>query len=1097
MRAYNRVLLTVLIGVGMAYSQRAGAQWSLVASFPGGGAVGAVYFLDDFGAPNVGLVGVGTHIYRTVDGGTTWSLVLSGLNGFGVSSFAFKNASVGWCSVMAASVAQPSVFETTDGGLTWLQVGIRGLTSDVYYNSSNGLLFVGLRSSSTLGTSLASANEGGNWTPIASQYDENGFTFCNAQEGILTAHTNPFYRTSDGGVTWYDLGFTLHSWAAAALPQTSTIVAAEDMTYAIFASTDAGVTWSQVSTLPSILTGCVQAGPCNTYVQTSDGIYNSGDLVHWLSLGGPGNTIDTRFFVGSKLIYAGDGIGNLYSRPSLGSGWPTLEISPDKLSLVVAAGCPAKPLTATFRNITCLPLTILSAAIPDSAEWKLSPDAPVPIVLQPEDTVGFTINVRGDSAGTFHDYVQLWIQTTSGITDTILPLNLQYGAIVPPTLRGPKVTLIDRCTEIDTVMYLRNNHCDTIEISSLSMLDTTLYHLPILALPIRVPPDSQIAISLRVRPKARGNFSDTVAFGLSYGTARLDTTLALHGTVPVSAISATLSSPTITFDTVLPCGETADTVYLRNTSCDSIVLAQVDAGSSAFFLLDSIQGIWIPPGDSIGIPVLFSGLHGAGSYSNQIDFFVMNGGTSGVPLTLTLLGFVENTPSKLELPAELLADSISRCVPFDTTIYITAMTVCDSIAIASISTGNLNGITLTITPPLPATIRTGDTIACHLHCDPARLKTLDGTIQVQGPSLLTSVPVHFSFRGDTQSAHIAIARTAFVAQPCGIDSETVTISNTGCVGLVLDAASIANNTGGFSIGSLPLPFMIPGDSSVTFRLYFAGNILGMTSEGATLYVHDSNGHAQNISLTGTVTPIDTARIGLQLATGSTLAPIPGGAVTPLLFFADTVTSARGLQGVRCILHYNGDVLGNPIVKGFSGWNVTETDAGGVMDLECTRSAALAISPGEPMAAVSFEAYLSDSVTTPITLSKVVFTPDDANYELCTLGPGITAPTLNVQLSSLCGDSLMIESLRKEPLRFSIEVQPEESDMLVSFRSVDAASVSVVLYDAVGRVRKEIESMVVPGTNVISVPTVGFEQGLYFVEVSQNGEHAVRQAAILR
>ncbi len=533
----KRSVLLFCVFSALYYTRPACGQWTLIHTFTNANGtssgINAVYFLDAVGLPSTGFVGTGSDIYRTNSGGTTWALVQSGLSGI-ATSFCFKNATLGWCSV-GGSTNTPAIYETTDGGVTWAPLSVMGGGSCVSYNAVKGLLFLSTRLTGT--NSFVSSDDGATWNPIA-QTDENGFAFCDSLHGILSAHVLPFYRTSDGGSTWYDLGYVKHSWSPAAIPGTATFVAAEDLESNIYVSSDTGVTWSLASTVAGALTGCVQTGPCSVYVQSSDGIYYSSDASSWLPIpGGPGNTYDTRFYVGSNAIYAGDVSGDLFEHPALVGGWPQLSFSPQTLHVALAAGCAPKTDTVTFANFTCLPLTILSATLTDSMRWSYVPGQPLPLTLGTGRTVQFTITANNDTTGVFHDELQLWEQTSTGITDTIIVLDLNAVPLLAPSFNAPKVSLPDRCVSTNTVFSIRNNNCDTIHITSLTMLNTSLFHLTSINLPIAIPPDSECVIPLVVRPPKEGTFTDTVALVFTSNGFTLDTTLLLNGTVGTSAIS--------------------------------------------------------------------------------------------------------------------------------------------------------------------------------------------------------------------------------------------------------------------------------------------------------------------------------------------------------------------------------------------------------------------------------------------------------------------------------------------------------------------------------------------------------------------------------
>jgi photosystem II stability/assembly factor-like uncharacterized protein len=1090
------LLLAALSALFLSHPAR--GQWNFVNNFSSTSNVNSIYFLDDIGVPTTGFVGVGTDVFRTVNGGTTWTKVLSVPSGW-TTGFVFKNASIGWCCV-AGNQTTPAIYKTINGGISWVPLSPVGLASDVKYNAAKGWLF--LSTHTGIAKSLVSADDGNTWGPINSSMDENGFAFCDSLHGILSAHTSPFCRTSDGGFTWYSLGLTIHSWSPIAIPGTNTFVAAEDITSNMHCSTDAGATWTAAGTVPGTLTGCVQAGPCNVYVQSSQGMFHSTDLATWIPMGGPGNGFDTRFFVGTRTIYAADGAGNLYEQGAFAGGWPSLDYSPHTLDVTLAAGCGPKMDTAIFVNPTCLPLTVLSASVIDSNIWSIMPNQPIPLMLGSGDTMRIAITAHDDSVGTFHDELRLLLRTIVGTTDTVLFLNLTAAPMTPPTLRSASVSLPDRCTSADTVFYIRNNNCDTIQIASLAMLDTSLFDLLPLSLPIALAPDSQYAIPVSAIPKMKGTFADSVTIVLTANGFTLDTSLVLYGTVGNSALAASLTPDSIAFDTVLECNTKFDTLYLRNISCDSFQITQASISSKPFVLLDSVRNTWVAPGDSIAIVIALSGSPQAGDDSDDLSLILNNSG-SQESLLIPLTGSVRSTPTNVYVSTDTItADSISACSEFDTAILITAQTGCDSISINSLKYAGTGNVNITVSPAFPTVLHTGDTVRFNVSYSPAGTGAANGIIHIKGVGIDTTITLHITVRDDAQPVQLAVSRTSFTARPCGLDSATITLSNPGCIPVTLDSLVLYSGSSEFTLPLLSLPFNIPADSTISTMIYFSGN--GSSSSSSpifdTLHTHDGTGHAQHIPVLGTILPIDTAHVGIALNMGSTLTPIVGGMTSPLLYFNDTVATSNDLQSMHCVMTFNGNVLTEiGSTYGLSGWNVQEQSGApsGTLDLLCTRSSTSVILPGQPIASVLFQADLSDSVSTPITLTSVTFSPADPTYEQCTLASAIAPPSIEIQLAPQCGDSIILRTLRNEPLLTSVQVLPQESDMLVSFRSREASEVTITLRDMLGRLRTDMMYDATSGMNAITLPSTQLEQGMYFVELSAGGSRIVKQVGMLR
>jgi|GEM_PF-2683757 len=1104
MRIMKRFALWLVLIVPVPAS----GQWSLLHTFhTNDGILYMVYFMDFVGNPSAGFVGIDGTLYRTGDGGATWGAVLPNLSGH-PSSVCFKNAVVGWCTVDGGLVGNPAVYKTTDGGGSWTGLSIAGQGSDVSYNAATGRLLVSIRSANVQ-ASYTSTDDGATWTAISNVTSQNGFAFCNGQQGILSSYApsaagTPFYRTNNGGQTWTSLNVFIHSWSPCAVPGTNTIVAAQDQSSSIWASTDAGVTWNVTSNVsPDHLTGCVQSGPCNMYIQSYDGLYVSGDLKTWTWIRGPGNTYDTRFFVGKTTVYAGDAsTGSLYEFQSGIGDWPTLRFTPASITVSAAANCPAQTAFAAFQNLSCLPLTVLSASITDSSVWHLV-RRPLPAVVPTGDSVGFQLITLNDTSGTFTGGLQLLIQTTGGLTDTTLKVVLQIAGIVSPTIQPISVTLADRCLELDTVVQLRNNHCDTIVLDSLAMQKSGLFLNGNISLPISIPPDSECTLPFRARPKDRGTFSDTAFIRLRCHGYTLDTTIALEGSVHSSFISADLTPQAANFHTVDACQESFDTVYLRNTSCDSAKLTELFLSGTKFQILQPQLNQWIVDNDSIAIILALPGNTAPGTYSDELDLMLDNGGTQqfyALPVSATV---VKMAPEKFVTPATVQRDSIPLCTTFDTTIVFTAQTGCDSISISSLQYVGTGSVFLQTKPALPAELHSGDTIRCTLSWNAPASATLDGSLTVVGTGFDTVVPVHLSMRADSgNDVTLSIPKTAFVASACAIDSTDLSIINRGCAALAFDTVGIVGPMGAFSIAASSLPIVLAPDSSTIIRVYFNGATA--SSGTATLHAHEMSGMVRDIPLSGTFIPLDTARVALRLLAGSS-PTLPAGNTTGFaLYFADSVAAETQLQTFDCTLDFDQNILGllnNPV--GTNGWNIqTVVSGAGSMRLSCSRSSTSPISPNETIGTFFAEAFVSDSLHTTLTLEHVTFTPNDPSYEHCVLASAIDPPALSFQVENQCGDSILIRSMRSEPIIEAIAVQPNPLErssnqtLLVTIEARTTTTADLRLLDLLGRTRMELQELLNKGPNALELPVSSIEHGAYVLEANAQGYRALRQVVIL-
>jgi len=251
-----------------------------------------------------------------------------------------------------------------------------------------------------------------------------------------------------------------------------------------------------------------------------------------------------------------------------------------------------------------------------------------------------------------------------------------------------------------------------------------------------------------------------------------------------------------------------------------------------------------------------------------LDLYLKNDGS--VLYAITLAGAIADEPATLAVPSSLLSTNLSPCSPFDTSITVTAQTDCDSIAISSIQFTGSPGVSISISPVVPAMLGTGNNIHCELTGTSNNGAPIIGTILIQGPTLDTTIPVDLEFSANAASVELSVKRPALVAHLCGTDSTTITLSNAGCLPITLDSLGVSPNA--FSISSITVPIVVPADSTVTTTLYFSGETGQCIACRWIDHALDAFGHLETAAVMGTVLPLDTARVGLMLAPGSTLSP---------------------------------------------------------------------------------------------------------------------------------------------------------------------------------------------------------------------------------
>jgi photosystem II stability/assembly factor-like uncharacterized protein len=155
------------------------------------GSLNGVFFAD---SSRGWIVGDQGHIWRSDDGGTTWTPQSSGTDA-GLLRVQFVSTSTGWIVG-----ALGKILKTTDGGSTWTEL------SSGTSEALRGLSFVSASTGWVVGDTslvLKTTDGGTTWTSqtVGSAGGWGSVSFINASTGWLGG-TGSVARTTDGGATW-------------------------------------------------------------------------------------------------------------------------------------------------------------------------------------------------------------------------------------------------------------------------------------------------------------------------------------------------------------------------------------------------------------------------------------------------------------------------------------------------------------------------------------------------------------------------------------------------------------------------------------------------------------------------------------------------------------------------------------------------------------------------------------------------------------------------------------------------------------------------------------------------------------------------------
>lgn len=200
-------------------------------------------------------------IWKTTNGGTTWTKQASALYNTGTDSFTnwvhFFDANNGVCQGDPAG-GYFEIYTTSNGGTTWTRVpsaniplpspvgGEYGLTN--LFEVAGGTIWFG----TDKGRLYKSTNMGLNWTVATtfSSVNDYSFTFKDANNGLLLKDDGNLYKSTDGGATWVLQAFTgpVFTGDMTHVPGTSNVICTGAATGASGSSysLDDGATWTLI-----------------------------------------------------------------------------------------------------------------------------------------------------------------------------------------------------------------------------------------------------------------------------------------------------------------------------------------------------------------------------------------------------------------------------------------------------------------------------------------------------------------------------------------------------------------------------------------------------------------------------------------------------------------------------------------------------------------------------------------------------------------------------------------------------------------------------------------------------------------------------------
>lgn len=228
------------VGKNIYRTTDSGTSWTLVSN-TATGALGRLSFVN----ANIGYVaGKGKNMLTTADGGATWTPVTVDAGTAGADLGGLDCANPNDCIAAAADGSQ--LFRTSNGGTSWSSVS----------PSSNGVFDVGYASAARViavgggGATVVSDDNGATWSAVSGGIDGRfwGLRAQSPTTAFIFGANGALARTTDGGTSWTRLGVSTSGNVIGVGFPTATAGYVLDNNGVLLRTTNGGSSWQFLNT---------------------------------------------------------------------------------------------------------------------------------------------------------------------------------------------------------------------------------------------------------------------------------------------------------------------------------------------------------------------------------------------------------------------------------------------------------------------------------------------------------------------------------------------------------------------------------------------------------------------------------------------------------------------------------------------------------------------------------------------------------------------------------------------------------------------------------------------------------------------------------
>ena len=337
----------------------------------------------------------------------------------------------------------------------------------------------------------------------------------------------------------------------------------------------------------------------------------------------------------------------------------------------------------------------------------------------------------------------------------------------------------------------------------------------------------------------------------------------------------------------------------------------------------------------------------------------------------------------------------------------------------------------------------------------------------------------------------SIRRNPTVTSPdsirsCDVKDTTLHISFTNaCFGIPATLDSIAiTGSSAFGFPSLKLPHPLASEESLTLRY---SPRIGLRDTARIYLRFNQHGDVKDTVMWVYGNAVPEQSLSLRCAASVSHAGI--GAPTVVGIYPNKVLRGVFLDTIQFTLAYTGDVLQ------FLTANSTDAVSFGSPTRQGTEELLpisitgkdLSFDPANPIATLSFNTVLSDSLHTRLSIRNPKANPGDPSYTACALSLSSDSDSFSVDL--VCRDSLLLRFMSTgSPFQIKgVQPNPLSSSTTLNLSSTESASAQITIHNLLGtEVARLFSGELGAGEHSFTWDAHGIPPGMYECVVRMGG-----------